>query len=67
MQSGSAINPWSVGQPDTKALSDLLDLTKPTEKQLLNALRALPVSDVLKLQEKLKDVRQKCNTSTKKV
>lgn len=56
MQSGSAINPWSVGHTDVKALSSLVGLYKPNEKELLKALQALPVFDVLKLQEKLKDV-----------
>lgn len=57
MQSGSAINPWSVGSTDIKALSNLLGLSKFDERQLLEVLQSLPVSDLLKLQEKLKDVR----------
>lgn len=57
MQSGSAINPWSVGHPDIKELSNLLGLLKSNEKEVLDALRALPVDGLLKLQEKLRDVR----------
>lgn len=57
MQSGSAINPWSIGQTDVKTLSKLVGLSQPDERELLKALQALPVKDVLRLQQKLRDVR----------
>lgn len=60
MQSGCAINPWSTGQTDVKTLSNLVGLSRPNEKELLKILQALPVKDVFRLQEKLKDV-QKAN------
>lgn len=59
IQSGSAINPWSIGHTDINALSNLLNLSKPDERQLLEVLRSLPVQDLLKLQEKLRDVGHK--------
>lgn len=58
MQSGSAINPWSVGHTDVQTLSNLVGLSRPDERELLKALQALPVKDVLRLQQKLRDVRQ---------
>lgn len=58
MQSGSAINPWSVGHTDVTVLSNLLGLSTSDETLLLKKLQALPVADILKLQEKLKDVRK---------
>lgn len=48
-----------MGHPDIKEISNLIGLLDPNEKNVLDALRALPVDDLLKLQEKLRDVRQK--------
>lgn len=56
MQSGSAFNPWAVGNQRNEFYSEVLNLKTTDEEEILQALQALSVEELLEFQEKLNDV-----------
>lgn len=56
MQSGSALNPWSITRTDVEGIAKILGLSSADEREVLKKLQEVPVSEVLNVQEKLKDV-----------
>lgn len=55
-QSGTALNPWTIGRRCTEELSLNLNLDTTDEQSLLQHLMKAPVEDIFAAQEKLFDV-----------
>lgn len=59
MQSGSVFNPWASGKQKNELYAQVLNLKTVDEEEILKALQALSVKELLEFQEKLNDVSVK--------
>lgn len=64
IQSGSALNPWSLAKPSPADLARAVNCPYTKDEEILNYLQDLPVDKILEGQDKLTDVCKFVNYSS---